>query len=70
MSINRDKVVEDLGKLLEDAARTSIAKGAQYHPGEPITFTTEAVWQRVAKNLIKLIEVVVEEQKALEKKDG
>lgn len=70
MSIDRDKVITDLGQLLEHAVRTSIAKGAQYEVDEDISFDTKTAWIRVAKNLFKLIEVVLEEEKALEKRDG
>lgn len=70
MTINKDQVVMELGKLLEDAVRTSVAHGAQYAPYERITLTTEAAWQKVALNLIKLVEVVIDERQAVEKKDG
>jgi hypothetical protein len=70
MAIDKDKVITDLGKLLEDAVRTSVAKGAQYDPGEDISLDTNTAWLRVAKNLVKLCEVIVEEQRAVEKQHG
>jgi hypothetical protein len=64
--LNRDLIVEQLGTLLEQAVRSSVAAGAQYEPGENITTDTRKEWQKVALNLLQLVEVIIRDQQAVE----
>ena len=69
MPKNRDDIIATLGQTLEDAVRTSVAKGAQYQPGENISTDTTTVWRNVAETLVNLVEIMVRE-KGLAPKPG
>ena len=47
---------EKLGKALKQAARATVAHGAQYAPGENIITDDDKAWDSVAKHLIEYID--------------
>jgi len=42
--------------MFAQAARASVAKGAQYAPGENISTDAEGAWRVVAETLVKIAE--------------
>jgi hypothetical protein len=58
----RNELVGALAEALHRAARASVAKGAQYRPGEQIDMDVETAWRGVAEGLVNLIEKVVAER--------
>ena len=69
MPKNRNDIITALGQTLEDAVRTSVAKGAQYAPGEPISTDTTTVWRSVAETLVNLVEVTIDNRIPRDKQD-
>jgi hypothetical protein len=67
---DRDQIVIALGSRLEQAARTSVARGALYEPGENISLDAAEAWHKVADTLVALIEAMVKHSGELEKSDG
>lgn len=57
----RAKVVSELGSRLAQAARASVARGAQYAPGEQISADAEGAWAGIAEHLVSLVEIEVRE---------
>lgn len=45
-----------LGRAMKEAARASVAGGAQYTPGENIITDPDAAWNSVAQHLIEYID--------------
>jgi len=58
----RAELTAALAEAFQQAARASVAKGAQYRPGEPLNLDTESLWRAVADGLVNLIEKVVAER--------
>jgi len=69
MPNSRNDIITALGTTLEDAVRTSVAKGAQYQPGENISTDTTTVWRSVAETLVTMVEIMIRE-KGLAPKPG
>ena len=65
----RETVVSELGTMLEQAARSSVARGAAYDPGEPIQLDSLAAWNAVADVLLNLINVTVEKRMPRDKQE-
>jgi len=53
---DREKIIDLLGTMFAQAARASVAKGAQYAPGENISTDAEGAWRVVAETLVKIAE--------------
>jgi hypothetical protein len=53
---DREKMVDLLGSMFHQAARASVAKGAQYAPGENISTDAEGAWKLVAETLVRIAE--------------
>jgi hypothetical protein len=51
----KDDLAEELGELLFEAVRTSIAQGALYDPGEYIDRDAKGAWHRVGNRLMQII---------------
>jgi len=47
---------QKLGRALKAAARASVARGAQYNPGEPIILDDDKAWDSVAQHLTDYID--------------
>lgn len=60
---DRAELVDALAEALRQAARASVAKGAQYVPGEPLNLDVESLWKGVAEGLVKLVEKVIDERR-------
>jgi len=56
---DRDRIITELGSMLEQAARASITRGAIYEPGENIQVDATAAWKGVAETLVSLVEAMV-----------
>lgn len=56
---DRQRVIIELGSRMEQAARASVARGAQYDPGENISTDTEAAWKAIAESLVNMVEIEV-----------
>ena len=56
----RETIVTELGTMLEQAARSSVARGAAYEPGESINLDSGAAWKIVAETLVNLVNVTVD----------
>jgi hypothetical protein len=66
---NRQVIIAELGTMLEQAARSSVARGAAYNPGEPIQLDSQAAWNLVAETLVAMVEVMAREGVSLDKTD-
>jgi hypothetical protein len=68
MTKTRNDVIDALGTALEQAARSSVAKGAFYAPGEHISMDSKAAWRSVAESLASMMEIMVREKGNLPEK--
>jgi len=61
----RNKTIGMLGELLYQAARASVAKGAQYDEGENIKTDARAAWAGIAETIIDYVDqrTIPEEKK-------
>lgn len=66
---DRSELVGALAEALQLAARASVAKGAQYVPGEQINLDVESLWHAVATGMASIVDRVVEEKLAKKEVD-
>lgn len=59
-----EKVIAALAEMMSQAARASVAKGAQFAPGENISTDADGAWRGVAEVVVKLVEATVRERLA------
>lgn len=59
---SRENIIKELGSMLNQAARASVAKGAAYEPGENISLDSQAAWNGVAETLVKMVEVMAKQE--------
>jgi len=59
---DRAELIDALASAMQQAARASVAKGAQFAQGEQINLDTESLWHAVATGVASIIDRVVEEK--------
>lgn len=60
----RVRIIDELGSRMAQAARASVAKGAQYEPGENISTDAETAWRLIAESLVSMVEIEVRDAAA------
>lgn len=64
----RNELVGALAEALRQAARASVARGADYRPGEQLNLDTESLWRGAAEGLVKLVEKIIDEHQTQPRK--
>jgi len=57
--MTREQQIDALAHMLKNASRTSVAAGAQYAPGEPISTDADSAWRVVAETLVAYIDAKI-----------